>query len=375
MKALKLLIPVIAFSLPLFSQQVTLLSTLENTVQESSGLIYLDGKIITHNDSGDDPVLYEIDSLTGNVVRTVTVNNASHVDWEDICNDDTYIYIGDFGNNSGSRTDLKIYRISISDYTNTETNEVSAETINFSYPDQTDFTTGQNSTNFDAEALISLSDSLYIFSKRWLDKKSVVYSLPSKPGSYTANKLATLNSDGLITGATYNTASENVMLIGYNFTTPFIISVKDFDGSVLASGTTDRKPINLPTGISIQVEAITVMNSNEYYFTSEQSFFGSSGLLRLVMEELSGITGITDLSGSIYPNPVSRFFRIMHEDFHKAEIYSEKGVLIRSEKEALISVNGISSGVYVMVLRNSKSQILGSGKLIVGEGESVIIDW
>jgi hypothetical protein len=39
--------------------------------KETSDLLFLDGKIITHNDSGDPANLYEIDSLSLTMVRTV----------------------------------------------------------------------------------------------------------------------------------------------------------------------------------------------------------------------------------------------------------------------------------------------------------------
>jgi hypothetical protein len=33
------------------------------------------------------------------VLRTVAITNATNVDWEDIAQDASYIYIGDIGNN------------------------------------------------------------------------------------------------------------------------------------------------------------------------------------------------------------------------------------------------------------------------------------
>ena len=66
--------------------------TLPNNVNETSGLLFFDGKIITHNDSGGEPNLYEIDSLTGNLLRTIAINNASNVYWEAITEEKpTYI--------------------------------------------------------------------------------------------------------------------------------------------------------------------------------------------------------------------------------------------------------------------------------------------
>jgi hypothetical protein len=86
------------------------------TLDESSGLIFYNNTIITHNDSGNQANLYEIDASTGTITRTVTITNATNVDWEDIAQDASYIYIADIGNNYGNRTDLKIYKISKVDY-------------------------------------------------------------------------------------------------------------------------------------------------------------------------------------------------------------------------------------------------------------------
>ena len=110
-----LLISLFLYSAIGLSQSVTVVSVLESTVDESSGLLFLGGRLITHNDSGGEASLYEIDPPTGTVIRTVQIQGAANRDWEDIAMDDTYIYIGDFGNNSGTRRDLRIYRVGISD--------------------------------------------------------------------------------------------------------------------------------------------------------------------------------------------------------------------------------------------------------------------
>jgi len=139
-------------------------------VKETSGLLFIDGKIITHNDSGDDANLYELDSLSGNLQRTINITNATNIDWEDITEDENHLYIGDFGNNNGNRTNLKIYKILKSDFKNN--NAVTTEIISFSYEDQTDFTSRPNATNFDAEAIVFHENSLLIFTKNWIDLKT-----------------------------------------------------------------------------------------------------------------------------------------------------------------------------------------------------------
>ena len=58
------------------------------SLSESSGIIYFNGKLITHNDSGGNNELYEVDLGTKVVIRTVTISNAQNVDWEWIVTDD-----------------------------------------------------------------------------------------------------------------------------------------------------------------------------------------------------------------------------------------------------------------------------------------------
>jgi len=74
---------------------------LPSNIVESSGAIIFNNRLITHNDSGGENKLFEVDLTTQQVARTVTISNATNIDWEDITQDDTFIYIGDFGNNNG----------------------------------------------------------------------------------------------------------------------------------------------------------------------------------------------------------------------------------------------------------------------------------
>jgi len=86
-------------------------TTLSPKIEETSGLINFNGRIITHNDSGGEPSLYEIDISSGNVIRTVAISNAVNKDIEDIAQDENYIYLCDIGNNSNKRKDQTIYKL------------------------------------------------------------------------------------------------------------------------------------------------------------------------------------------------------------------------------------------------------------------------
>ena len=122
-------------------------------------MLLINENLISHNDSGGENTLYEFDISTGNISGAVNIDNSVNIDWEDIACDSDYIYIGDFGNNNGNRTDLTIYKVSINDYLNNTDSSIVAEEINFSYSEQVTFISSPYSTNYDAEALISYNDN------------------------------------------------------------------------------------------------------------------------------------------------------------------------------------------------------------------------
>lgn len=355
----------VAALLPLlgFGQQLTLVTTLQDSIQETSGLINLDGTLITHNDSGGQPALYELDSVSGNISRSVTIENATNTDWEDICHDSSYIYIGDFGNNSGSRTDLKIYRLLISDYLMTPNDTVTVDTINFSYLDQTDFNPGTFSTNFDAESIISYNDSLFIFTKNWGDNWTNIYALPKTPGTYQIEKIDSIDAQGLITGGVYDEATNAILLSGYTFTYPFIVEISGFTSTDFSSGTVNRYVLNPPWGSSIQIEAITSFSDNQYYLTAEVNAVGTSSLYRL--QSSLNINTIDQDLARIYPNPTSDCIQIRDVDFSVVEIYDALGVLQKTSDSQSIWIADLSKGTYFLIAKNASGGDIFSKKLII----------
>jgi len=270
---------------PASAQQISETTILSDSVLETSGLIFLDGRLITHNDSGDGAKLYEIDTLTGDVLRTVFIRNAPHRDWEDICNDDEYIYIGDFGNNWGNRHDLRIYRLPIDEYLKCENDSVDVEVINFSYADQRDFKPAPILTNYDTEAVIAYNDSLYIFTKNWGDNYTCIYSCPKDPGTYKLSRIDEVNTKGLVTGASYNSEKQSIILSGYIHSFPFLVEIKSFEGNHFSDGEITR--YILPKNGSTQIEGITSVYPNRYFLSSEQTKKGKSSLYSFSDQDLA----------------------------------------------------------------------------------------
>lgn len=263
-------------SLPVTSQftKPIILTELSNTVNETSGLIFYKSELWTHNDSGNKASLYSIDTISGDVIRSVNIKNAKNRDWEDLCKDENYAYIGDFGNNSGMRDDLKIYKISLSELSDTNKKSVESEIINFTYNKNIyppKFTKKHN-TNFDCEAFIAFGDSLYLFSKNWENQKTYLYSLPKTPGTYTTNLCDSLDTEGLICSADYNLNTNTIALIGYikGIPAPSILFILyDFDGDNFFSGKTIRYESEL---WGYQTEAIIFKDNCKLWFTNEKFF-------------------------------------------------------------------------------------------------------
>jgi len=364
MKLAHILYIVSLFPMLSHGQQVTFITDLQDLLNESSGLIYLEEDLITHNDSGGEPALYEIDSVSGDITRTVILRNATNIDWEDICYDTAYIYIADFGNNDGSRTDLKIYRISTSDYF-MDNDTVTAEIIRFNYSDQTDYTPKPYTTNYDAEAIISYNDSLYIFTKNWGNYRTNIYALPKTPGTYQLEKIDSINTQGLVTGATYNSLPNTILLTGYTLDSPFIIEISDFTFNEFSGGTIERYLIEPPPGFSTQIESITSVNQGLYYLTAEESVTGHAALYRLDTDNTSGIEATEERTGIVYPNPTSNYVQIEYNDFSIMEIYDSHGILKRISTHKKVNISNLSKGFYTIVVKDSKGNRTLTKKLVV----------
>lgn len=259
------------------------LGLLPSEVSETSGLLFYNNVLITHNDSGGEPLLYEIDTLTREIIRTVQISNVINTDWEAISQDDDYIYIGDFGNNLGTRQDLAIHRVLKTDYLDSET--VTAETIFFSYEDQSDFSDTGNS-DWDAEAFFVLEDKLIILTKQWKSQGCVAYEIPKIPGDYIATRKGAIENIGLVTDADYNMETGALYILGYSgFLQPFV------QAHVITDTIFSAASIAIPLEIGLaQVEGITNDGNAGYYISCEffsresPNITSASRLFRLIQD-------------------------------------------------------------------------------------------
>ena len=240
---------------------------LPDEVVETSGLIKYDNALYTLNDDADIN-LYALDSISGAVLKTFPLTDTVNNDWEELAQDDTHFYVGDFGNNvRGNRKKLSILKVEKSSLASG--NPV-IETIHFGYSGQFDFSSlNNNVTNFDCEAMVVSNDSIYLFTKQWSAKKTSVYALPKAAGTYTAKFKVNYDVGGLITGATYLEDKKLLVLCGYSsMVQPFLYLLYDFKDHDFFSG--NKRKVTL-SGMSFhQTEGITTTNGINYFITNEK---------------------------------------------------------------------------------------------------------
>jgi hypothetical protein len=242
---------------PVFSVQLPI------ELPETSGITHFQQGLITHNDNSDEQ-LYVVDTINGSILQTFNLSGTNNIDWEEITQDSLYLYVGDFGNNAGNRTDLHILRIeklSLLD------GAPAIDTISFAYEDQTDFTSSNQNTAFDCEAFIAGTDSMFLFTKNWNNLTTVCYRVPKTPGNYLAQRKDSSDVGGLITGATFLPEKKLIILSGYSsLLQPFMYLLFDFEGTDFFSSF--QQKINLSLNFH-QIEGVATKDGLDVYLTNE----------------------------------------------------------------------------------------------------------
>ena len=265
-------------------------ATLSDTLREISGIIYFNGKILALNDGGGGNLLYMLDTANGKILQVITLEGATNMDWEDIAQDSSYVYVGDIGNNTnGNRTDLCVYKIARTSFDQAGNFIIPAAAIkklHFTYPDQTDFAAaGPNNTRYDCEAMLVRRGKLHLFTKNWVGSYSVHYSLNTDSTEQVATRLDSLNSGTtLITGADIG-GDDEILLTGYSqLGSCAMYLVYGFDSTEYFFNSGNRRRISLPSTLTTgQLESVCFVNATHGFFANEylqQSVITVSNKLR-----------------------------------------------------------------------------------------------
>jgi hypothetical protein len=199
-----------------------------------------------------------------------------NIDWEALAINSKYVFIGDFGNNYGTRNDLCIYYIDKSELDKTNSNP---KKISFTYANWEAPVKSLHGTRFDAEALLAFEDTLWIFTKDWVDLNTTIYKVPIEKGSHTLLPWKTLKVDGLVTDACIGTDEESIWLTGYKNYVPLLWRLH-YNDSLQSVEITNRWVITPPD--SIQNEGLCFVG-DELWFSSERSKSFPAALYRVIL--------------------------------------------------------------------------------------------
>jgi hypothetical protein len=239
-----------------YNVRIEKIGRLDARMQESSGLARsTDSTFLTHADGGAAPELY-LFNLQGEMLQAIKLP-IPNTDWEDLAQDkEGNLYLGDFGNNSNRRPDLKIYRLD-------KTSLQPTDTIPFSFADQAEFPPPRSRQHYDLEAFFYHNDSLYLFTKsRALKSITQLYKLPVSGTEQTLTPAEILRVKSPITGADILPESNLFALLGYGRLYLF----KPDNGSISLKA----KRYCLPLGRTGQAEAILFLSPEQVLITNEK---------------------------------------------------------------------------------------------------------
>ena len=333
---------------------LTSVAIMPDLLEETSGLTFFDNTLWTHTDAAGEDKLYRIDTLTAEVTKEVIIATADNHDWEELAQSDTHVFIGDFGNNDGDRTDLRIFKVKKSDLNNETV--VNADVINFSYADQTDFTPMNNANNFDCEAFFWLNGELHLFTKNWVDFQSRHYILPDVPGNYEAEPVNEFAANCLVTGASVDEEG-TIALLGYTVAGSNIMWLFfDYPADDVLGG--NKRRINLGSAINnSQTEGIVFSGRGRGFISAEEFSALPPRLLKFTTSQWtdnvtsSADNGLQTVDFQISPNPAGDFLLLKTQHSpEKIEILNAQGfpVFFRPHPpaESRISTNYLPSGFY-----------------------------
>jgi hypothetical protein len=254
------------------SETITQLYSLPKKLKEVSGIVYSekDNLFWTLEDSGNFNKIYGLNTQDGSISKTITIENTSNIDWEDITKDlEGNLYIGDFGNNNNVRKDLCIYKINQSSLN--QTNVLPAYKISFSYPDQKEFPPKKTKLFFDVEGFFEYKSNFYLFTKnrsKGFDGTVLVYKIPNKAGFHQAvlmGKFKTCDNYNhcAVTSATISPDASKIALLTHDK----IVFLTNFKNDDFLKGSQTTCELNHFS----QKEAICFKNNETLIIADEKS--------------------------------------------------------------------------------------------------------
>ena len=252
---------------------------LPKIINETSGLEILNDVFVTHNDSGGEPSLYFF-NISGEIINSIKIEKENFLeiynnDWEDITADEDYLYIADTGNNFGTRDNLNIIKVKISDFS-------IDDKIDIFYSDQESFFPSSKH-KYDAEALLIIEDKIALFSKDRDSLNTDLYLIDDTvKEKQELSSVANFNVNSLITGGDYDSDTGILALVSYSSKgEQYLILFEDFN--IDNPRNNSYKKYSIPVERA-QIEAVKIISEKQYWITSEDEGLGNPYMYKLELK-------------------------------------------------------------------------------------------
>jgi hypothetical protein len=196
--------------------------------------------------------------------------------------------------------------------------------------------------------------------------------MSTQPGTYSISPLDTLESNGLVTGASWSEELEQVVLSGYKSYTPFLFLLFDYHDNLFFTG--NKRQIMMPGIFGAQTEGICFVQGYEGFLSCENSVFNqkvfSFSTATWTDTTLIKLKENSDkLELRLHPNPVSDGQLSVHvidpvSDTYLVKIYDSSGKVAFStelnapagqkEHNMAIDIPALNPGVYIFHILSGK---------------------
>lgn len=243
------------------------LCSLDNPqVNESSGVASSGleaGVFFTHNDSGDSARFFRF-NRDGKVDGEYLLPGVKAIDWEDMAqatiDGRSYLYFGDFGDNSERRTNVSVYRVA--EPTEGGKKEIASfDSYTLTYPD--------GPHNCEAMFVVPSGDIWVVTKNAGGISRVFVASSPTKSGDYKFRSVAELLVDTggyggkNVTGADVSRDGKHVVLRTYS-------AALEFDVPAKFSDWIKSKPRPIRLALEMQGEAIAYSKDGRSLVTTSE---------------------------------------------------------------------------------------------------------
>ncbi len=231
---------------------------LSEKLNEISGIAYFNGKLYAINDSGNPQALFELDTISGKILKETMLENTQNIDWESIDILNNTLIIADIGNNYNTRDVFSLYTINLNTkYQSAQKSELTLDGHIMSL---------SKTHDYDFEALFNDGKHHYLLSKNRASENVKLYQIPLDGTKRRGEILQEFKYPHLITGAHFH--KNQLYFIAYSRKGNTYLSQVNYQNGNFDFENMISKKISGP---GYQIESICLDDKNRIIIASEKT--------------------------------------------------------------------------------------------------------